>query len=212
MITGALFGLMLFIGFYARLIDLSVASQDAVVVTYITKKFELFWWGPYLKGMLSIGLLAAGLSTLDGILVSLSSMITTDFLGPMMKFDDKKGLSISRYILVAVGIVGLLLAWNPPKYVGLFAQKGVYALAAASLVPFLAGVMRKSILPVPVIFTASLSALFVHFYLNLFAGVTNPAVSGTWAILTSLTIWATYEIWAIVKKTDSPQSIIDHKA
>lgn len=212
MITGALFGLMLFIGFYAKLIDIPVASQDAVVVTYITKKFELFWWGPYLKGMLSIGLLAAGLSTLDGILVSLSSMITTDFLGPILKFDDKKGLSISRYILVAVGIVGLLLAWNPPKYVGLFAQKGVYALAAASLVPFLAGVMRKSILPVPVIFTASLSALFVHFYLNLFAGVTNPAVSGTWAILTSLTIWATYEIWAIVKKTDSAQCVIDHKA
>jgi len=137
-------------------------------------------------------------------------MITTDFLGPMMKFDDKKGLSISRYILVVVGIVGLLLAWNPPKYVGLFAQKGVYALAAASLVPFLSGVMRKTILPVPVVFLSSLSALFVHFYLNLFAGVTNPAVSGTWAILTSLTIWGTYEVWAIVKKTDGKRRVIDH--
>ena len=212
MITGGIFGLMLFIGFYARLIDLPVASQDAVVVTYITQKFADFWWGPYLKGMLSIGLLAAGLSTLDGILVSLSSMITTDFLGPMMKFDDKRGLDISRYILVVVGVVGLILAWNPPKYVGLFAQKGVYALAAASLVPFLSGVMRKNILPVPVIFTASLSALFVHFYLNLFAGVTNPAVSGTWAILVSLTIWATYEIWSIVKKSQTPQGVIDQEA
>ncbi|MCO4792593.1 MAG: hypothetical protein KC493_02685 [Bacteriovoracaceae bacterium] len=208
-IVGGIFGLMLFIGFYARLIDLDVMRQDAVVVSYIAKRFELFWWGPYLKGLLSLGLLAAGLSTLDGILVSLSTMITTDFLGPLFNFDDKKGLTVSRYILVLVGVVGLALAWNPPALVGLFAQKGVYALAAASLVPFISGVLRKEPLPVSIIFICSLTALFTHFYLNLALNVINPAVSGTWAIFVSLFIWGSYEVISYINSTYFTRRVID---
>ena len=85
-----------------------------------------------------------------------------------------------------VGIIGLTLAWNPPPLIGLFAQKGVYGLAAASLVPMLFGVLFRGSLPLSLIASASISALLIHFYLNLFGGIANPAVSASYAILTSI--------------------------
>ena len=70
--------------------------------------------------------------------------------------------------------------------IGLFAQKGVYGLAAASLVPMLFGVLVQRPLPLWLVFGASLIGLFGHFLLHLGFGMDNPAVSASYAILLSL--------------------------
>lgn len=187
LVTGGIFGLMLFVGFFAKFSGVDVLRQDAVVATYITQTFSSTIWGNYFMSLVSIGLLAAGLSTLDGILVSLSSMVVNDIYNPWLSNKLKmNSLTLSRIVLVLIGLFALALAWNPPRLVGLFAQKGVYGLAAASLVPVAFGVLFKTRLTSFQVALCSLSALFVHLYLNLFYGIKNPSVSSTCGIVLSV--------------------------
>lgn len=187
--VGIVFSLMLFVGFYAKLAGLEVLRQDAVVASYINHAFKEMFLGELLLSFISITLLAAGLSTLDGILVSLSSMVVNDIYKPLSKnnFNEKTALRYSRITLVAIGLVSFALAWNPPKLVGLFAQKGVYALAAASVVPICFGVFSKLRLSSNIILVCGLIGFFGHLYLNIFGGIANPAVSSMYSMMASLT-------------------------
>ncbi|MFT6069015.1 MAG: SSS family solute:Na+ symporter/sodium/pantothenate symporter [Bacteriovoracaceae bacterium] len=187
--TGGIFSLMLFIGFFARFDGLEVPRQDAVVVTYITETFKSTIWGQYFTSLVSVGLLAAGLSTLDGILVSLSSMVVNDIYDPWISKKLKlNSLNLSRVVLVVIGLISLFFAWNPPLLVGLFAQKGVYGLAAASIVPITFGVFFDKSLTAVQVAVCSVGALLLHLYLNLFGGVMNPSVSATYGIFFSFSV------------------------
>ncbi|KAA1189686.1 sodium:solute symporter family protein [Pseudohalioglobus sediminis] len=184
-VVGSLFMLMLMIGFYARLSGLEVDAQDTVVREYLLQEFGSSVWGEYVLVFIFITLLAAGMSTLDGILVSLSAMVVNDIVQPLAG-DRVDGLLLSRWVLVGVGVVGVVLAWNPPSLIGLFAQKGVYGLAAASLVPVLFGVLVRRHIPLWVVMGSAAIGLLLHLWFNLFGGVENPAVSATYAIFASL--------------------------
>jgi SSS family solute:Na+ symporter/sodium/pantothenate symporter len=184
-VSTGLFTLMLLLGFYARLSGVEVEAQDAVVREYLLHEFSGSLGGQYVLVLIFVALLAAGMSTLDGILVALSAMVVNDIVMPVTG-DHRHGLAWSRYVVVGVGVIGLALAWNPQPAIGLFAQKGVYGLAAASLVPILFGVLYRGALPVWLVGTAAALGLSVHLYLNLFGGVSNPAVSASYAILASL--------------------------
>ena len=184
-VVGFLFTLVLFIGFFARMSGLDVAAQDTVVVSYLNQELTGSVSTEILLTFIMLTLLAAGMSTLDGILVSLSAMVVNDVVAPFSK-NARNGLLLSRWVLVGVGVVGMLLAWNSPPLIGLFAQKGVYGLAAASLVPMLFGVLVKRPLPLWLVFGASLIGLFGHFILHLGFGIENPSVSASYAIIASV--------------------------
>ena len=132
-----------------------------------------------------ITLLAAGMSTLDGILVALSAMVVNDIVKPLTG-EGRDGLALSRWVLIGVGLLGVLLAWNPPPLIGLFAQKGVYGLAAASLVPVLFGVLVRRHIPLWVVMGAAGLGLGLHLLFNLALGVANPAISASYGIFASL--------------------------
>ena len=185
-IVGFCFSLILFIGFFARLKGLEIPRQDAVVIQYIVSEFSTSSEGLYFLTFVSVALLAAGLSTLDGILVALSAMVLNDIYRPLRKdrhLHPQEALWPCRIILIGIGLISYALAYNPPRLVGLFAQKGVYGLAAASLIPILLGVLYKKTLPLWVVSSATAIALAGHLVLNLFLGVLNPAVSATYSIL-----------------------------
>jgi len=184
-VVGSLFMLMLMIGFYARLSGLEVEAQDTVVREYLLQEFATSVWGEYVLVFIFITLLAAGMSTLDGILVSLSAMVVNDIVHPL--FGDRlDGLVLSRWVLVGVGVVGVTLAWNPPPLIGLFAQKGVYGLAAASLVPVLFGVLVRRHISLWVVVGSAAIGLILHLGFNTVGGVENPAISATYGIFASL--------------------------
>jgi SSS family solute:Na+ symporter/sodium/pantothenate symporter len=184
-VVGSIFTLMLMIGFYARLAGLDIPEQDTVVREYLLFEFGTSLWGEYVLVFIFLTLLAAGMSTLDGILVSLSAMVVNDIVQPLYG-ERYNALALSRYVLVAVGLLAVVLAWNPPPLIGLFAQKGVYGLAAASLVPVLFGVLVRRHIPLWVVVGAALIGLGGHLLLNLSGAVANPAVSASYAILLSL--------------------------
>lgn len=190
-VVGFCFSLILALGFYARLAGLEIPNQDAVVREYLLHRFSDSALGQYILTFIFLTLLAAGMSTLDGILVSLSAMVINDIATPLFG-GLKNALMWSRGLLVLVGVVALILALNPPPLIGLFAQKGVYGLAAASAAPILFGVLLTRPLPAWMIGMAAATGLAIHLILNLFMGVTNPAVSATAAIGVSVLLVGCY--------------------
>jgi sodium/pantothenate symporter len=192
-ITGAIFSLCLFVGVWAKLdgLALPLERQDEVVTSWVQMAFGASVGGELLTTGVLVALLAAGMSTLDGILVALSAMVTHDLLLPLRPgaaADPKAALAASRWVLVAVGLVAFLLALDPPALVGLFAQKGVYGLAAASFVPIVFGVLVRGELPARIAAVAAGTALAIHFGLHLGLGIANPAISACWAIMASVMV------------------------
>lgn len=205
-VIGLVFGLCLFVGVYARLegAQHSLAEQDRVVTDYVLRVFGDGQAGEALAAVMVVTLLAAGMSTLDGILVAIAAVVSHDLVMRGKHTDDpKKGLTASRVALVVVGVASFLLAIDPPELVGLFAQRGVYALAAASFVPIVFGVLVRGPVPAALVGIAAATGVATHLILPLVADVPNPAVSATWAILAS-TMVGLVGLLVIRRRTNAP--------
>lgn len=196
-IVNLIFAMILTVGFFARLRFGEPISQDAVMAVYISKSF-----GPILGVLISVALLAAGMSTLDGILVGASTIAANDLFleyagrhslkGASVEEKQQWALKVSRYVLVAMGVISLVVALNPPRLVGIFAQVGIYGLTAASLVPIAAGIFLREISS-RVVFAAAIVGPLVHFgfyfyQVHLTSQVFNPAVSASIGIGCSVVV------------------------
>ncbi|MFZ1519492.1 MAG: sodium:solute symporter [Ignavibacteriaceae bacterium] len=205
-ITQMLFFLVVITGLYARIVfpDLTVngipLKLDGVISAYVVREFPV-----YVGLIVVLGLISAGISTLEGLIQSVSTSITADIIKPLFgKYfpkDEKKNSSTTiftnRIVIVAIGIISILLSYDqllhPKLSVGIFAQNGVYAYFSAAFVPILFGMFLKDTTKAAVV-TASLVAIVVHFsyfYGNLgvpfsIATGQNPGVSAAMAISASL--------------------------
>lgn len=205
-IIQTLFFLVVIAGLYARIDfpDLMVngvpLKLDGVISAYVVREFPV-----YIGLIVVMGLISAGISTLEGLIQSISTSITADIIKPLFgryfPKDQKKNSSttimINRIVIALIGLVSILLSYdqliNPKLSVGIFAQNGVYAYFAAAFVPILFGMFLKDT-PKSAVITASIVAIIVHFtyfYGNLpvpfsIATGQNPGVSGAIAITLSV--------------------------
>lgn len=196
-VVGFIFSAILVVGLWARLSLPELTSQDAVVSIYIQQAFP-----DVVAVLISVALLAAGMSTMDGILVGASSIAGNDLflaaLGDRLMRDrtkaerEKAALTASRWVLVAMGVASFFIALDPPDLVGLFGQMGIYGLVAASLAPLVLGIFLDDVATRDVV-VASVVGPLVHFAHYL--GVTwsgeafiNPAVTATEGIAASLVV------------------------
>jgi SSS family solute:Na+ symporter/sodium/pantothenate symporter len=193
MVAGTIFTTVLLVGLYARLSLGADLPPDRVVATYITSSFA-----PGLRAFIMLGVLAAGFSTLEGVILALSTIFGNDFYGTIarargMAQERLQGqlLRVGRVFLVALAPITLLLAWRqitaPSLSVAIFAQNGIYGLFAATFAPVLFGIFSKRA-SAPLAFTAAITALVVHFGMY-YGGIThyhnNPAVPATFALVAS---------------------------
>jgi SSS family solute:Na+ symporter/sodium/pantothenate symporter len=190
-VTGIFMALLL-VGFFVRLGPFPQdLAQDAVVTSYVTHTFS----GPMLA-LISVALLAAGMSTLDGILVALSSIaandlflrVTEDNLLRNKSRDEQLAIAhkASQLILVVMGVGAFFIALHPPRLLGIFGQVGVYGLVAASTAPVLFGVFGRGSDQARLIAGGAVLGMGLHFCLFWWGGVDNPAVSATWGVLASV--------------------------
>ena len=201
----AIFSMLIFFfivvaGLYARIMfpDLMVdghkMKMDEIIPTYVVKRFSAA------AGILVVvGLISAGLSTLEGLIQSLSITVTSDILEPIFgEKVSKNGLVINKFVIILLAIVSFWFSWdqikNPNLSVGIFGQNGVYGYFAAAFVPVLFGTFVRNVRSTTV-FVASVIAIIVHF--GIFYGkvtpymqgtVGNPGVSAAIAIVTSVAV------------------------
>jgi sodium/pantothenate symporter len=201
-----IFFLVVITGLYARLefpnliIYGTPLKLDGVISAYVVEKFSVF------VGLIVVmGLISAGISTLEGLIQSISTTITTDIIriifGKLLPKDENKKSSFLVLInKIAIGIIGIVAVYlsyyqliKPKLSVGIFAQNGVYAYFSAAFVPILFGMFVKNVSKVTVI-SASAIAIIIHFsffYGQLkvpFSVATgeNPGVAAAVAIISSV--------------------------
>lgn len=190
-----LFTSLLLVGLWAHLasippqalIDPATGAfrQDLVVAAYLANSF-----GPVSLALISVAILAAGMSTLDGILVALSSIASNDLVMNLVRRgseDERRHLAhrVSQAILVLMGIAAFWLALHPPRLLGIFGQLGVYGIVAASTVPILFGILFPSMGPRTAT-AAALVGLSIHFLLSW---------AGRWAVASGVDLAAGAAAW-----------------
>ncbi|MEE4272995.1 MAG: hypothetical protein V2I67_15075 [Thermoanaerobaculales bacterium] len=198
MVAGTVFTSVLVVGLYARVAMGADFAPDQVVPSYIATSFS-----PGLTALVMLGLLAAGFSTLEGIILALSTIFANDLWANVaratgMDEEDvrRRLLGVGRIFLVALAPVTAILAWrqivSPSLSVAIFAQNGVYGLFAATFAPVVFGLFSKRA-TAGLAATAAVAALVVHFGMY-YGGIThyhnNPAVPATFALIVSTAIMA----------------------
>lgn len=214
----ALFYSVVFAGLYARLTfpDMTANGKplgiDGVIPAYVVKIFSQGWVAISIGLVVVLGLVSAGLSTIEGLIQSLSTTITSDIIKPLFgKHFTKDGnyILINRLVIVGMAIVSFLAArsqlLHPNLSVAIFAQNGVYSFFSIAFVPIVFGIFYKSTSRNTAL-TGSLTALVVYFLVyyifpwliktaglslgffdKYFTGkVQNPAIAAACAILVSV--------------------------
>jgi SSS family solute:Na+ symporter/sodium/pantothenate symporter len=134
--AGAVFASVLVTGLWARLTLAGPQPIDRVIPAWIAGTFP-----PQLQVLIALGLLCAGLSTLEGILLALSAIFSVDLHPLLARGGAERGaLAFGRVGLVLVALVTAALAvWQLEHPTGgtvaIFAQYGVYLLFTASFLP-----------------------------------------------------------------------------
>lgn len=197
-----LFSLLLLAGFWAiytvpaeMLLDDSTKMfrQDLVMTKYLELAFP-----DWLFTIISVVLVAAAMSTLDGLMVGLSTITANDFY--LNLFADQSQATVVKYarahrashvILIILAILTFMVTISPPKLLGIFGQFGVYALVLTSLPPLLNGIFYKN-LSLSTVWIFSVLAIALHVLLYNYGSVwfpasdlafANPAVPAAIAIL-----------------------------
>lgn len=176
-IAGIIFVAVMLVGLYARVkfAGAPLIKIDSVVATYIAKSFS-----PTMQVVVGIGILCAGISTLEGILLALSTIISIDLFLPAVTQPGQseeetqklqgRAITIGRIGLVIVGVLCILLSFwqikNPTGgSVAIFAQYGVYLLFTVSFFPLACGMFFPKVNRVAVA-SSVLTALMCYMMLS----------------------------------------------
>ncbi len=217
-IVELIFFAVVFSGLYARLsmpdlmADGKLLSNDGIIPAYVVRRFTGSRLSVFIGLIVVLGLISAGLSTIEGLIQSLSSTFTNDIMKPLLKGkqdDNRIWVRINKGGIITVALITFFISrsqiFHPKFSVAILAQNGVYAYFAAAFVPVLFGIFARNVRKIiPV--AASLTAILVHFsvyyllpWLHNTKGVMfgkftvfvdgairNPAIAASSAILASL--------------------------
>lgn len=215
-----LFFLVVFAGFYARLTfpDMTVNGQplgiDGVVSAYVVKVFSQGWVAIAVGLVIVLGLISAGLSTIEGLIQSLSTTITSDIVKPIfgkLIQNEDNYIIVNRIVIVLIAIAAYFASYqqivSPNLSVAIFAQNGVYSFFSIAFVPIVFGIFLKEV-KLSSALTGSLTAFGVYFFTyylspwlivskgislgffdHYFSGkVQNPAIAASFAIVISVVV------------------------
>ncbi|MBY8909424.1 sodium:pantothenate symporter [Salinicoccus roseus] len=148
-VVASLCVLVLFGGLYSRAaLGDSVAAADLALVDYIIWAFPAIF-----VAFFGVVILAAAMSTTDGIFVSISTVFANDIFlkflvkRKIVKVSDEKAqriaFQISRMTVPVIGLLALLIVLRPPEYMGDIMWIGISGIAAGTMGPILQAVYAK---------------------------------------------------------------------
>ncbi|HSV87730.1 MAG TPA: hypothetical protein VLH61_03735 [Bacteroidales bacterium] len=184
-----IFFLVVFAGLYARLTfpDLTLGgaplSNDSIIPAYVVFIFGDNIIAVVVGLIVVLGLISAGISTLEGLIQSVSTSITSDIILPLSGNtirNEKILILINKMAIIALGVAAWFIARGqiiePNLSVAILAQNGVYAFFSAAFIPVIFGIFVKDV-KTHIPFIASVTAVVVHFVV--FFGL-EPLVNAGW--------------------------------
>lgn len=178
--------LVLFGGIYSRVALPGLETPDIGLLEYVS------WGMPAALGALVVvTILAAALSTTDGLFVVLSTVFANDIY---RKFLVKRGIvkatpsqmermamSISRWAVVVVGIAACFLVLNPPPFLGDLMWIGISGVSAGTLGPIIYAVFSRKKASARAA-EASMVIGLITYLIIVFTGIEpSPQAAGGWA-------------------------------
>lgn len=185
--------LVLFGGLYARVAVPGIETADLALIEYIT-------WGlpAILAAFVAVVILAAALSTTDGLFVVMSTVFANDIFKKVLvkrgivkvkeENVDKIALQISRYAVLGVGVAASLLVLNPPAFMGDLMWIGISGVSAGTLGPIIYAIFGKRKAS-PRAAEGSMIIGLVFYLIIVFTGIeSSPLAAGGWATVVGVVV------------------------
>ncbi|WP_240374414.1 sodium:solute symporter family protein [Bacillus piscicola] len=213
-VTTALCLVVLFGGIYSRVgLGNSVSASDLALMEYVV------WASPaIIAAFMGVVILAAAMSTTDGIFVVISTVFANDIYRKVLvrrgiiRASEEKvhrtSLLISRVAVVIVGIVAFLIVLKPPQYMGDVMWIGISGVAAGTMGPILYAVFGKKKAS-PRAAEASMIVGLLSYFIIYFGGIEQSTMAaGAWSTLIGI---GTMIILAYIMKTPAATESTEEK-
>jgi sodium/proline symporter len=151
-----------------------------------------------LVALLGVTVLAAAMSTSDGIFVVISTSIANDiyrkFLVPRGLMGknvpeeeiDRRTLSISRWLTALTGVAATLLVIRPPDFIGTFIWIGISGVASATLGPILVALFLPRLASARAASISAVAGLVGYLVIHFIGFEKSTLAAGAWAVLVGL--------------------------
>lgn len=181
-------------GLYARVAVPGLEFADQAL-------FEYLAWGfpAIVIAFVGVVILAAALSTTDGIFIAMSTVFANDIYRKFLvkrgfiKADEEKAnrvaLTISRWSVVFIALVAFFIVLRPPQLIGILGWIAGGGVASGTLGPILYAVFSKN--RKASARAAEISAIggFISFLVLYFGGIEDSIMAaGAWSVLIGVAI------------------------
>lgn len=186
---------VVFGGFYAVVVAPGLEVADQAIFAYAQVAFPVV-----LVALFGVTVLAAAMSTSDGIFVVISTAVANDiyrkflvgkgYAGKDLSEEqvDRRTLSISRWATVLTGVAATLLVINPPEFIGSFIWIGISGVASATLGPILVALFAPRLARTKAAIASSVGGLTTYLLIAVIGFERSTLAAGAWAVLTGLAI------------------------
>ncbi len=170
----SIFNLALLLGLFIRVHMPNLTNYDTLFLNYIMNTMSRF-----AIGLIFVMLMAAAMSTLNGVIIGTVTNLTTEVLPK--SWSDKRSLATVRVILAAMGVVVILFSLSPPNFILIIGMWGYNVLMSAALVPMVCSIWLPKVSKYSVI--ASTITTVVVFLAIMISRITfNGAWACGWAV------------------------------
>lgn len=186
-VTSIMFLVVIFGGFYAVLVAPGLEVADDAIFAYVQVAFPTI-----MVAIFGVTVMAAAMSTSDGIFVVLSTSIANDiyrkFLVPRgivrtpKRGVDATTLTISRIATVLVGVAATLLVVNRPEFIGSFIWLGISGIASATLGPILVGIFLPKLANAMGAKISAVTGLTSYILIHIIDFEESTMAAGAWAV------------------------------
>ena len=185
-VAAAMCLLVLFGGLYARVAVPGLEAADLALLEYVEWGFPAI-----LAAFVAVVILAAALSTTDGLFVVMSTVFANDIFKKVLvkkgivkvseEKADKIALKISRIAVLGVGVIAAILVISPPPFLADLMWVGISGVSAGTLGPIMYAVFGKKKAS-PRAAEGSMIIGMAAYLVIVFTGVeSSPLAAGGWA-------------------------------
>jgi len=187
------FILVIFGGFYLLALEPGISSPDQAIFLYAQNYF------PAIVGaFLGLVILAAALSTTDGIFIVLSTAVANDiFLKYLVaeghiEMSDERADRVSTYlakgVVIISGVIAYYIALTSPFDIGELIWVGIAGVAAATVPPVMVGIYFPNFVTRKAAISSLVIGVFGYIVIATVSNSPSVFVRGTEALILSTTV------------------------